>query len=156
MPASKAQQAKTRERRINAIQLYLSGADWEQIARRLGYASRGAAFTDVNRALEEQVVELSSALEVLRKVEAARLDRLQSAIWVQALGGDLRAVETALRISDRRALLLGLNRPSQVEVVTYDAIDQEIRRLQLELGQVAPPATGDDAEAAEELADQLS
>lgn len=130
MATSKAQRAKVAERRTRAIQLRLGGADWQSIADRLGYASRGAACTDVNRALEQQLVEQAAAVETMREIESARLDRLQATLWPQALSGDIRAIETVLRIFEQRRKLWALDRPAQVEVFTMDAIDAEIRRLQ--------------------------
>jgi hypothetical protein len=47
----------------------------------------------------------------------------------------LKAIDTLLRIQERRARLLGLDAPAQttVHVLSEDAIDQEIARLEAEL-----------------------
>ena len=133
MPPSKAQRAKTAARRNQAIALRLAGASWDDIARQLGYASRGAACTDVTRALEQYVTEGRVSAEVLREQELRRLDRLQATLWPQALQGDTKVIETVLRIIDRRCRILGLNAPERHEVVTLDAVEAEIRRLSAEL-----------------------
>lgn len=133
MPASKAQRAATAARRAKAISMRLAGADYETIARTLGYASRGAAHTDITRALEQYVTEGRVSAEVLREQELRRLDRLQATLWPQALQGDTKVIETVLRIIDRRCRILGLNAPERHEVVTLDAVEAEIRRLSAEL-----------------------
>ncbi len=148
MPASKAQRAATAERRAKAVALRLAGVDYDTIADRLGYASRGAAYTDITRALEANVAEQQRGADLLRQEELARLDRLQAGVWQAATGGDSRAVDTALRIIDRRCKLLGLDAPVRHEVVTMDAVEAEIARLSAELGRnETGPAAGTEAPA---------
>jgi hypothetical protein len=48
-------------------------------------------------------------------------------------GPILQAIDRALKIQERRAKLLGLDAPTKVEVLTMDAIDAEIQKLQAEL-----------------------
>ncbi len=141
MPASKAQRTKTAERRAQAVQLRIAGASWETIARQCGYASRGAANTDVTRAMEAATAEATRNADVLRQLELTRLDRLQRAVWAEAIKGDGDAIRTVLGIIDRRCKLLGLSAPSKVEVVTLGAIEAEIQRLEEEqagLGDLDP------------------
>lgn len=125
----------------------LAGIEYDTIASRLGYASRGAACTDINRALEANVAEQNRNADVLRQEELQRLDRLQAGVWQAAAGGDPRSVDTALRIIDRRCKLLGLDAPQRHEVVTLDAVDNEIRRLTAELGTPGFDQTGEAAPA---------
>jgi hypothetical protein len=115
MPPSKAQRAKTAQRRSQAIALKLAGAEWQQIADTLGYADRGAACKDVTRALEAAIAEGRAGAEILRETELLRLDRLQRGHWSQAVGGDPRAADTVLKVIDRRCRLLGLDVPPDVE-----------------------------------------
>jgi len=124
MPASKAQRAKTAQRRAQAIALRLAGASYEQIAQQLGYASRSAAYTDIDRALRKGLAEQERDGALLRQQELERLDRLQAGIWPRAISGDYRAADTALRIIDRRCKLLGLDAPQRVEaaLVRYEIV----------------------------------
>ncbi|MFE3577856.1 hypothetical protein [Streptomyces vinaceus] len=152
MVASKAQQAATAERRGKAIRMKIDGASYTEIAEALGYSSKGSACSDVRRALEKHVVEEGLAVEAWRELELARLDVLQRAIWPKAMAGDPRAIETALKILDRRAKLLGLDSAIKLEVLTIDALDQQIQRLEAELGAGAlgiPALDGEAGEAAE-------
>lgn len=134
MVASKAQQAATAERRAKAIRLKIDGYTYTEIAEQLGYSSRGSANSDIRRALEKHVIEEGLAVEAWRELELARLDVLQKAIWPEAMRGSPRAIETALKILDRRAKLLGLDSAIKLEVLTIDALDQQIQRLEAELG----------------------
>jgi hypothetical protein len=116
MGTTKAKQASVAERRAQAITLRIAGMDWQRIADRLGYSSRGAACQDVARALEANLAEQMQAATTLREVESLRLDRLQAAAWPAAVKGDLKAIETVLKVIDRRAKLQGLDMPAKTEV----------------------------------------
>lgn len=109
MPASKAQRAATADRRAKATALRIAGMDWQSIADQLGYSSRGAACTDVSRALEANLAELRDKAEEMRSIESMRLDRLQASLWPKAVKGDVKAIDAVLRIIDRRMRLLGLH-----------------------------------------------
>lgn len=74
MPASKAQRAATAARRSKAIALRMAGRGYQQIADELGYASAGAAYTDITRALETNVAEQRRAVDLYREEELLRLD----------------------------------------------------------------------------------
>jgi hypothetical protein len=135
MPASKAQRAQTAERRGKAIALRLAGLDYETIAQRLGYSGRAAAYKDIERALAANLAQERASSEELRKVELLRLDRLQAAAWQAAATGDLRAIETVLKVIDRRCKLLGLDAPvrSRVEIVDDELAQALVAQLESEL-----------------------
>lgn len=126
MPASKAQRAATAARRAQAISLRLAGVDYETIAAKLGYASRAAAYVDIDRALAANKAEEDAAKETLREVEAMRLDRLQAAVWSDATKGDTRSVDSALKIIAQRCRLLGLDAPTRTRI---EIIDEDVARL---------------------------
>jgi hypothetical protein len=131
--ASKAQRAKTAKRRTDAIKMRTAGADWQQIADQLGYASRGAACTDVTRAMEKYVAEEAAAVEVHRHLLLARLERLLVANWPRALQGDTQASEVCRKIVMDISKTLGLEAPKRHELLTIDAIDAQIAHLVEEL-----------------------
>jgi hypothetical protein len=135
MPASKAQRATTAQRRTEAVGLKLAGLDYQTIADRLGYASRGAAHTDITRAMEAGLAEQHREVELVRFELLARLNRLQAAIWPDALRGDPKAADVALKIIDRIAKLVGADAAVRHEVVTWGAVEEEIARLSKELGE---------------------
>jgi hypothetical protein len=70
----------------------------------------------------------------LREQEVDRIDRLQVAVWPSAMKGDTRAILTIIRLMERRAKLLGLDKPIKIEqeITTWDGndtIDRAVRDL---------------------------
>jgi hypothetical protein len=173
--AGGAKESKTSPRRINiaqrraqAVKLRLAGMRYEDIATQLGYTTRGAAAQDVQRAL---AAEISEPAEELRAIEVQRLDML----WHTAMkvltrqhvtvsngkvvyldgtpvkddGPVLHAIDRLLRIQERRAKLLGLDAPKQFEVVSLDAVELEIKRLNEEIARADEAARAADVEREE-------
>jgi len=138
MPASRAQQAKTAERRRQAIQMRLAGADWDVIADRLDYASRGAACTDVTRAMEKAAAEAIRDADVLRQIELERINRLQVAYWTKATAGDTDAAKVVQWCIERRSKLTGLDAPIKHQVATIGAIEAAIAELEAQMAAAAP------------------
>jgi hypothetical protein len=91
-----------------AMGLRLAGLNYEQIGRRMGF-TRQRAHQLVKEELSRINAERNEAAEQLRTIEAERLDRLQSALWLRAMAGDLHAIDRVLRVMERRAKLLGLD-----------------------------------------------
>lgn len=131
MTASKAQQAETAARRAELVRLRRQGMDFDTIAERLGYSSRGAASKDLIRVLEANRDEEAAEVSVYRQQEGERLDAMLAALWAQATeeraiygkegqymgkGVDVRAVDSVLRIIALRAKLFGLEMPATLEV----------------------------------------
>lgn len=116
MSASKAQRAKTAARRAQAIALALAGMDWQTIADRLGYASRGAAHTDVDRAMKAALAEMKETADLRRFTEVQRLNRLQAAVWPKAVKGDTKSVAEARQIIAARCKIEGTEAPTVVQL----------------------------------------
>jgi hypothetical protein len=96
------------------LRLRREGLSHRQIASRLGIVP-STAYKRIRHGLSEvNERNLESATE-LRALETQRLDELQQAIWEQAAGGDLKAIDRILRIMERRAKLLGLDGPQRIE-----------------------------------------
>jgi hypothetical protein len=98
--------ATAKLKRIRALELVAEGLSYDEVAEAVGYGHRGSAYRAVSRALKERLVD---GVDELRAVEVARLDRLQAAVWDEAMTGDLRAVNAVIRIIGQRARLLGLD-----------------------------------------------
>lgn len=88
-----------------ALDLRVAGASYRQIAATLKM-SLSTAHRLCQRALQEAK---SDEVAEARTAELMRLDRLLMAVWPRASGGDMDAVDRALRVMDRRAKLLGLD-----------------------------------------------
>lgn len=83
------------EMAARVLNLRRAGAPFDNIAERLHIT------TDLARELfEHALTELDQ--DVRRALEVDRLDRLHVAVWPQAMGGDLAAVDRVLKISERR------------------------------------------------------
>lgn len=108
--ARRKEEATTR--RLEATSLRLAGLTYDQIGERLEI-SREAA-----RQLVEQNLERANQREVdmLRAIENQRLDKAMSAIWTEVLRGDLKAIQTFLSISARRAKLNGLDAATKLDI----------------------------------------
>lgn len=102
------QQITLAERRVKALALRKGGATYRAIADHLG-VSHNAAHEYVAFGLAELAAQQQVEAQELRVLEAARLDDLQAGVWQQARMGNLKAVQTVLRIMERRARLLGLD-----------------------------------------------
>lgn len=126
-------------RHMRAIELRIGGASFEQIARSLGYANKGAAYKAVHAGMTEQRREKSN---LLRKIENARLDRLWLAMFPLAQRGDMRAASVCVRISKRRCELLGIDRPKNVNVQAKVAYKGPMIKMYrgIDVSQVAPSA----------------
>ncbi len=149
MPASKAKQTLVAERRRAAVQLRIAGHSWDAIARQLGYDSKASAYTDVRRALEKAVTKLAIPLEAHRQLELDRLDAMQNALWPAALDGETKAIDTALRLMDRRARLLGLDAPQRHEL-TLEALDAALIEVEQQLAVARSEAADAAADSAGE------
>ena len=104
-----------REKGRQAINLRMSGATIKQIANQLGYASESGAYKALMRELKETTQEMGESTEAGRQRELRRLDQMLFPIWNSVRAGDQQAINTALRIQERRASLLGLDAPKQIE-----------------------------------------
>lgn len=103
---------ESHQKAVKAVELRKAGMTYVQIAQAVGYGSPEAACKAVSRALEESIVEPTQGLIQL---ETERLDRLMLALWKDATNGNQGAVDRVLKIMERRAKLLGLDRPTKFE-----------------------------------------
>jgi hypothetical protein len=168
MPTRAERQAEAARRRAKVAQMRLAGASFEEIGQQLGISDTRAhqLWTD---ALERTIREPA---ERHRALELQRLDQLQLAAvrvlrasHVVIQGGKvvadrqgrpytdhgpvLAAVNTLLRVAERRARLLSLDAPARVDakvdgtLTTVDGIDREVARLEEELAALDPTYSAD-------------
>lgn len=106
----------------------LAGMTYEQIGDRLDISPQGAHGL-VMRTLEET---RNYAVDDLREIENARLDRAQSAIWSDVINGDIEAIRVFLRISERRAKMNGLDAPSKIAMAVEirQEMEQQLQVLE--------------------------
>ena len=107
-PRRRGESERIAERRVLALELRKAGGSYREIARQLGVDVH-TAHADVNAelaALRETAV--AEATE-LRALELARLDGMNLGLWPGVEAGSPPAVSAAVRVSERRAKLLGLD-----------------------------------------------
>ena len=103
----------TRKRDARVFELRIQGFTFEQIASEVGYQGASGAWQAYQRVKESHIFE---SIDEARQLELMRLDELQFAIWDRAIDGDLPAAHCVLKIMDRRAKLLGLDKPAKIEL----------------------------------------
>ena len=106
--------ATKEERAYRAYQKRLAGEDWRDIAKTLEYPSPKTAEREVQLLIEKasKVATEDRKREVV-ELELDRLNALQNAVWGMALSGELKAIETTLKIMQHRARLLQLGEESK-------------------------------------------
>lgn len=144
---------QTLERDGRALALRKQHLTYDQIAEQLGLSSKSAAYAAVQRALARVPYE---AADEVRQIENERLEQMARrtlavmvGTHVRLSGGEivrdehgnpltdpmpvLKAVDSMLKIMERRARLLGLDAPVDVNMITSTQVDIEIARLSAEL-----------------------
>ena len=158
MAHSRAEIAAIAARRAKLVAYRRRKVPYAQFYEELGYSSVDVARRDFARALEESIAAQHASVEVYREEQLVELDYLaeeahkilrarhyvvtQSGKIVddpetgQPLLDDgpvLAAIDRLVKILDRVAKLRGLDQ-IKVQVLTIDAIEAEIERLSMELG----------------------
>ena len=135
-------QARTAARRNRAVELRAQRYSWIKIAETIRHENydttdrynEKSAWQDVNRALKDRQAELAESVDALRQIELEALASVERevldilakeyplVIGKEIIEGEhdestrLAAVDRLVKISQRRAKLLGLDMPAQVEV----------------------------------------
>jgi len=135
------------QRQLAALRLRAAGANYEQIADKLGYRSRSGAWKAVSSAMQK--LKQEGAKEA-RMLQVQRLDELLLGTWKRAKTGDPRAVRAALAILERQARLMGLDAPSKLEIGRLLESEDWQRVRQTIMGALA-----DYPEAAQSVAEAL-
>ncbi len=110
-----------------AFHMKLDGYTHAQIAAELGI-SKG---TVANRLAAAQAEYVTPALEEWRTLECQRLDSYLLSLHSQIRSGSIPAIQTALRIAERRAKLLGLDAPVQVEATVTQTTQEDLELAQI-------------------------
>jgi len=96
-----------RERQNKAVELRKRGFSYDEIAEKLHYTNRSAAYKAVVAVLQRMDQE-GAGPEVLN-LELARLDTMQRVLAPKVLKANTDAIHASLRVMERRAKLLGLD-----------------------------------------------
>jgi Trp operon repressor len=102
-------------------------------------AEIGVSVATVNRDLAvvraEWAERRTQSYEAWVAEELAKIDLLERAILPAAISGDDKAQARLVQFMDRRARMMGLDKPERHEhtVITLDAVEAEIARLEREM-----------------------
>lgn len=127
---------------MRAYQLRASGTPWWDIAEQLGVSEGQAARLIAEKIAAAARLVDEGAKRHLLALEVERLDLLQQSLWDRALGGDIRAVDSVLRIITTRAKILGLENATTSTVTNNTIVvagntDEYIAALQRATSQEA-------------------
>jgi predicted transcriptional regulator len=129
---SKGGYVRTQEQALidtEALRLRSLGYTYQRIADEMG-VTKTAAYERCQRALAAIPLE---AVEEYRTIQREQLDRLMASWLPEAIAGNPKAAEIVLKIIEKRSKLEGTDQPIKHEVLTLDAIQAEILRLEAEL-----------------------
>lgn len=93
----------TSPRASQALEFRKAGVAYSVIAERLGYGSEDAARAAVGAELADHLADDGREATVL---EVLQLDGMITGLYAKARGGDIRAIDTTLRLMERRRLLM--------------------------------------------------
>lgn len=103
---------ETLEREAEVLRLRRGGLTFDMIAQRLGFSHASGAHTAYMNACKRIIRD---DVDEIRRIEQDRLDIAQAAIWPRVTTGDSAAINSLIRIMDRRAKLLGLDMPIKIQ-----------------------------------------
>jgi hypothetical protein len=119
------------DKETKVLELRRAGLTWQRISEETGYADATGAYAAYKRVIKRTQQQPA---DELREQEVDRIDRLQLALWPNAMKGSERAILTIVRLMERRAKLLGLDAPTRIQqdVTTWtgdESIDRAVRDL---------------------------
>lgn len=124
--------ARQHVRHDQALNLWVKGRTYEQIAEELGWKSRSGAYQAVQKALERHATETDEMAQHGRMIALARLRPLWQRALELALGaeGSSRDILAAAQIADRMQRLEGVKDPAhEVRLTVETELDREISVL---------------------------
>ena len=107
---------RVRVRDAEALRLRLAGHTYAALAEMLDYANAGHCQKQIAKCLLEITREPAKEL---MELELKRLDEMFIPAYTRAIaGGGPKAIQSCLHIMERRARLLGLDRPTKIAATT--------------------------------------
>lgn len=132
--------ARKVENQARALELRRAGLGFEAIGAQLGI-KKSQAHRLVVSGLAEARAQVAASADELRSEELSRLDGMLMGLWPRARKGEVAAVDRVLKISERRAKLLGLDAPERKQlegpgggpVQTVSMTPDEFRKIAAEV-----------------------
>lgn len=153
--------ARNITRDTEALAYRARGWTYDRIANEMSYTDRSAARKAVERALARDIRESNEEAKALLLLD---LNAAKQAVWAVLEANHLvisdgrvvklddtpipdddpvlRAVDRLVKIDQEIAKIYGAYAPTRSEVITMDAIEAEIRKLEAEVGDAGRGQTG--------------
>jgi hypothetical protein len=112
-------------RRVQALDLRKAGLTYRRIAQELK-VDVATAYHDVQDELASLKAITAKTAEDIREIELRRLDDYTLGLTPAARRGDSKAVMTLVRVQERRAKLLGLDAPTNLQIQNVPAFSLTI------------------------------
>ena len=112
-PKTSPRRVVARLKHKQALDLRIAGVTLDAIAKQLGYRSAQSASYAIDSELKRI---LTPPTAEMRNLELRRLDMMFLALMPKIRDKDVKAINTALRIMERRARYLGLDMPIPIDV----------------------------------------
>lgn len=120
---SKEQEANIEDRRKVVSANLLAGLTYRQMAEALN-VSLGTIAEDVRIIIGRWKKEQVAATDEYVQLEIIRLDRALNAIWTKVTEGDRGAIDSMLKIMERRAKYKALDAPTQSRTSTFEVTQE--------------------------------
>lgn len=105
---------KARSNELKALLMRQEGFTYLEIGKKLGMTDMGA-YKCIMRVLNRIAKTTSEEAEKVKQIELRRLDGMLTKLKRRIDKGDPMAIQTALRIQERRAKYLALDSPQKLE-----------------------------------------
>lgn len=115
---------------LEAMELRKSGKTYVQIGTELGI-SDVAAYNLVRRAINRLDDATTEIADSVRRLELDRLDHMLEKLKPKLDNGNIKAIETAIKIQERRSKYLGLDAPEKKDLRVF-ARPHELAQMFLE------------------------
>jgi transposase len=132
VPATRANKARTAAQQAECYRLRLTGMSIRDIAK----VTNLSTGTVENRIKAEINATVQPLADELRAIEVARMDR-----WLEKLNEQIeddecaprtaRNVEVAVKVAERRAKLLGIDAPQQIEATVTEVTQADLALREL-------------------------
>lgn len=144
-PSTTEADAESQELTRRCLELRLAGGTLDAIGRAVGLHK-----SNVSRRIKTALADIPrEEADELRTIENERLNVMQAAIWSQVRKGEYAALDRALRISERRSKLNGLDAPQRVDVGARAVDIEGVTRDILQAFGADADADADDTQALE-------
>ena len=109
-----ARLVKATQKRLAAVEMRRDGLTYQEIADNLGYANKACAYQAVKKVMDEIRAEARHLADELVEIEVFRLDYLLQMLLPKINKGDVKSIRAAVKISESRRRLLGLDYETRV------------------------------------------